>query len=208
MLRNRCTSSGGIMHVKHGVVFLRAILCSILLFQAGCVTSDSHISEQLENKRGSYELNGTFVNSPVYQTESFGFIGTRDFGFALGVYVDADIIRLSLTRGSSLYVALEKDEKKVFEKTYYKDDGLKFNNDGIVTLPSQRNGGSGDSPGIGYSSHQFNLFINKKGNLVLIQSGGGGGLVGVIPFAVYGSLMSIFPRKSDMKKEPYPLFTS
>lgn len=47
---------------------------------------------------------------------------------------------------------------------------------------------------IGCISHRFMLFANQDSDLVIVQSGSGGGLVTILPAFVYGKLMAIFPR--------------
>lgn len=181
--------------VRKRLIIHLTIIWSILFSLTSCITYDSAIDKQLENRRTTTALNGEFENKPIYQTRSSGFIGTSDFGFAIGVYKEADLIRLTFVEDAGLTVTLERYNGIVFEKAYLFVDGLKTDKEGALCFPDRQSAGSHDSPGIGYSKHKFCIFINEENNLVLVQSGGGGGLAGVIPFAVVGNLMSIFPRK-------------
>jgi hypothetical protein len=72
---------------------------------------------------------------------------------------------------------------------------LKINDEGKIELFTDSDCGGRDSPGFGCMSETVTLFINPEGDLVTVQSGGGAGVLGILPFGVYGKLVAIFPRE-------------
>ena len=140
-------------------------------------------------------FSGVYGNKPVYRSERAGFVGVPDFTSVVGVRCGkVDSFRIRALEGRGVSVELMLAGNIVHEKTFLFDEGLVLTSEGILELPRTTEAGWFDTPVIGVASRRFSLFLNGNGDLVLVNSGGGAGLIGIVPMGVYGRLMSVFPR--------------
>ena len=138
---------------------------------------------------------GVYRNKPICLSERAGFVGVSDFATVVGAhYAKADPFRIRGLKAKGLTVELMRDGNIIYEKALLSNGGLVLTGEAILRLPKGTESGPHDSPVIGVASRQLTIFLNSDGNLVAVNSGGGAGLVGILPLALYGKLMSIFPR--------------
>ena len=184
--------------MKRCGLFLASVLCL-----SGCVAIDPRVGkEPLQRVVQIEAFSGTYRNSPIYRSETAGFVGPSDFADALGFpYAKADVFRITADKAKGLSVELLQSGTLVAEERYTFDQGLTFTKDGVLQLPSKTAFGDSDSPTIGVARQQISLSLNRDGHLVVVQTGGGAGFVTVLPMGVYGKLMAIFPRMDPQSKE-------
>ncbi len=175
-------------------------LCGLLL--VGCVAVDPRVKQEHPAEDNFVRITGRYSNEPSYTSHKFGFIGPNDLGETLcGVMVGSDgrstagwekvdVITLNYAPDLGLQVALERGSQMVAQCTLMPNTGLRVENAKLVL----KGGGCGAGLQTGCAGHNVSLFVSESGNLVVIESGGGAGLVTLLPFAMYGKLMSIFPR--------------
>lgn len=173
-----------------------AAILTLLLSLSGCVAIDSRAEKEPVDKEASQNISGKFQNSASYRSETMGFVGAASFTDLLDIYLEqkADSFLLSFTKTDGLTVEFNADEKKIYEKTFGPMDGFKFNANGKIELKSTGGCGGHDSPGFGCMSKTVTLFLNPDGDLVTVQSGGGAGVLGILPFGVYGKLVAVYSR--------------
>ena len=172
------------------------VCIAMLLWITGCVAVDSRVGKEEVRRVDSVDaFCGVYGNTPTYLSERAGFVGVSDFASVVGAhYTKADSFRIRAIESKGLAVELMRDGRISYEKMLLFDDGLVLTEQGILKLPKETESGSHDSPVIGVASRQLTIFLNGDDNLVLVNSGGGAGFVGIFPIALYGKLMSIFPR--------------
>lgn len=172
------------------------ICIALLLWVTGCVAVDSRVGKEEVRRVDSVDaFSGVYKNKPIYVSERAGFVGVPDFATVVGAhYTKADSFRIRGLKAEGLSVELILDGNIVQEKTLLFDEGLALTGEGILKLPKETAAGSHDSPVIGVASRQISVFLNSDDNLVAVNSGGGAGFIGIFPMALYGKLMSIFPR--------------
>ena len=82
----------------------------------------------------------------------------------------------------------------VFEKTYKLGQGFSIGNDGKIKISGESTCESFDSPGLGCHGNSIRLFVNGDGDLAVIYSNSGGGLLGVVPVAVHLKSLLVLPN--------------
>ena len=176
------------------IIVYSAFVC----FVAGCIAHDPRVNEYKATTVLLDSFNGTFVNKTIYKSNTGEFLGHEDFGDVVGVYNStADFIVLNFDMTNGLNVKLVKDDKTIFEKTYKPGSELEVKNNGQLLFPVEHHSSFGQQdagPGVGYGNDRFRLLIDDENNLVAINSGGAGGLIGVFPFIQSTKLMSVYPR--------------
>lgn len=160
---------------------------------SGCIAVDSEVSSQQAADGGLSLIEGRFSCDATYVSKEAGLLGPGQLGHVFdGPQCDA--ATLSLSNGGSLEVTFEKDGSVLESRNVTSKDGLSHDaNSFFLTL-----GACGiEELQMGCARHTFTIFANQDGDLVIIQSGGGGGIVTVLPAMVYGKLMGIFSRVQD-----------
>lgn len=185
-------------HITHlGTV--TAIL-TLTLCMGGCVAIDSRAWKEPVAKGASQSISGLFRNSAAYSSEKMGFAGASHFSELIGFNSTPppDTFRLSYSQIDGLTVQFETGGAKTVDKIFRPADGLNFDADGKIVLFSKNDCGVGrDLPGLGCMSKTVTLFLNPEGDLVTVQSGGGVGIVVVVPISIYAKLVAIFPKQAE-----------
>jgi len=170
-------------------------LMGSLILPTACVMIDSRASLERPVTVGDAHFTGRFACIPSYRSKKmFGeFVGPSNLGDVFNAPgCDTAIIRL--TDGPSLTFAFERHAHLSTPMTLLAPQ-LSVDRSGKATW----SGGSGCSVGVfaGCETGATDLFVNSKGDLVVVTRAGGlGAAFLVIPVAMYGELMSIFPRAS------------
>jgi len=171
---------------------------------SGCVAVDPRVDRELPSQDSLKQINGKFSNTPSYSSTKMGFIGPSDLGEVLHApYMGSDgiptigkskvdAIHLVFSEDAGLTASLERGGAVVAKVTLTAADLLEVRENSLVV----RSSGCGDADSIqkGCAKTTITMFINETGDLVVVDTGGGAGLIGPIPAGVYGKLMSIFPR--------------
>jgi hypothetical protein len=168
------------------------VLVFLLFF--GCVSVDSRVWDESVDREATVALAGKFSNRASYRSTG-EFIARDNLAELLDVPArGADAVFVSLEKGD-LTMTFVKADKSAASRVYRPQDGLLIDSEGRIQLPTKSSGAVGDGV-IGYQSMTVTLFINKQGDLVTIQSGAGGGTIGIIiPIGIYAKHMAIFPRQ-------------
>jgi hypothetical protein len=184
---------------------LRACLTAIAgIALSACVAVDSRVDREIPAHDSLEQINGKFWNRPSYSSSKMGLTGPPDLGELLrapfmgsdGVPTigrfKVDAVLLVYSKDSSLVATFQRDGVVVAQSTLTKEDWIETSGNSLVMKES----GCGDADSIqhGCVRNSTRLFVNDAGDLVVIDSGGGAGLIGLVPAGVYAKLMSIFPR--------------
>lgn len=169
---------------------LVAIVIAVML--AGCIAIDSGVKSEQPVADSAAMVSGTFSCTASYTSRKAGLLGPSIETIFDGP--QCDTITLAPSGDDALDAMLEKDGSVIHTTSLTKKDGLSRDTDAF--LFRVRMCGSEELQ-IGCILYTFTLFANQQGDLVLIQSGGGGGLLAIFPVFVYGKLMSVFPRVPD-----------
>jgi hypothetical protein len=163
----------------------------------GCVAIDSRASQEPLDKNATQNISGHFQNYSSYHSEKMGFVGSAKFSDLLEIYGEqnkADSFVITYSENEGLTVQFKEDGRNIFTKKLSPADGLKLNSEGKFEFHTP-GGCSGDESGLfGCSSKTVTLFLNPDGDLVTVDSGGGAGMLGILPIGIYGKLVAIFPR--------------
>ena len=187
------------------MISLRHTAVAIFAFAAsGCVAVDSRASREVPAGNSLAAMSAQFVNSPSYTSSKFGFAGPADLGELFGApnpgsdglptrgLYQAQFVGLTYTPDRSLRVQLLRNKNVVAERELL--FGRDFSSNGNRLYIKRGGCGGADTEQLGCAKNRIELFINNAGDLVIVEAGGGAGLVTVLPFAMYAKLMSIFPR--------------
>ena len=174
------------------------VLCG--LFAAGCVSVDSRAFKEVVAKEATAAVNAEFSNWASYRSKG-EFLASDTLSGALGVHVEgANSVHVSRPTPETLALRFSKDgTDERAARTYRLNEGLSITQEGKFELTSKVACGGRDSPLIGCGSKTVTLFVNSEGDLVAVESGGGGGVIGVIPFAMYAKLVAVYSRRTSAK---------
>lgn len=168
-------------------------LCFTLAF-GGCVSIDPRALHEQIRPDSATSIVGTFKNRASYGSGR-EFVPRDTLSFALGVHHIKPIsVTVSRPSESELRFEFQNDDESKFAKTYTTATGLTVKANGQFDVPVPVGCGGHDSPGFGCGAKTLTLFINPYGNLAAIESGGGAGLIGFIPIAVYAKHLALFSR--------------
>lgn len=170
------------------------VLVFISLFFSGCISVDSRVWDESVDREATAALSGKFSNRASYRSTG-EFIAVDNLAELLnGPARGVDAVFASLEKGELTLTFLTAD-KSAGARVYRPQDGLLIDSEGRIQLPTKSSSAVGGGV-IGYQSKAVTLFINKQGDLVTIQSGGGGGTIGlIIPIGIYAKHLAIFPRQ-------------
>lgn len=170
--------------------------CCVLV--AGCVSVDSRAFREVVAREVTAAVNTEFSNWASYRSKG-EFLASDTLSGALGMHVEgANTVHVSRPTPETLTFRFSKDgtdERAV--RTYRLNEGLAITREGKFELTSKTACGGRDSPVIGCGSRTVTLFVNTEGDLVAVESGGGGGVIGVVPFAMYTKLVAVYSRRPE-----------
>ena len=175
-----------------------AAIAATCLFLVGCVGIDSRAEQEPVDKEATRNITGRFLNFCGYCSEMPFGSGAPSFAGLVGVpgAYSANSFSVSFTETGALTFEFEVGGRTVGGRTFQPQDGLHFNEEGKIELLHCRGCEIADIPAMGCGSQTVTVFLNPDGDLVAVETGGGAGLLIVVPFAAYGTTMSIFPRVS------------
>lgn len=137
---------------------------------------------------------GKYDNRPIYRS-SGAFVASETLSRALGLIgVEADSVTLTRPTESQLRLEFKIGKSTAAMRTYTVGADLVIRPDGMFEISVPVGCGGRDSPGFGCGTSTVTLFVNPSGNLAAVESGGGAGVIGFIPFALYAKKLAVFPR--------------
>lgn len=171
-----------------------AVMLSALMAMLGCVSIDSRALSETVDKAATRKMAGEFSNLASYFS-SGEFVGRNNLAELLRVFPakNAGRVRVSVMPDDSLRLTWYSGDREVATRTYDAKSGLKIAQDGAFEIQVDGKWASGEGAA-GYQSLYARLFLNSKGELCAVQSGGGGGLVGPFPIGIYARHLSVFAR--------------
>ncbi len=164
----------------------------------GCVSVDSRALKAVSPANLNGPVHGIFINSASYRSRG-ELVGAATLAEALHIAGrEAEYAEVSFEPGNSLTVRFFKEGKATLEKTYKAGHALELRPDGSALVNLDTECGGRDSPGFGCGWGTVALFLDQDDNLNVVQSGGGAGVIGVIPVALYAKHLSVFRRVSQV----------
>lgn len=169
---------------------IQTLLLLIFILLTGCVSIDRRVLKETADPNSIALISGKFSNQAMYRSTG-EFIAIDNLAQLLSVPSHhSNEVTISFDKNTGLVLQFsDTNETKIV--TF--KEGMKLSSDGKFELPSSTHcsfsGGT-----LGCQGKSITLFVNKYGNLVTIQSGGGGGLFGPFPIGVYAKHIAIFRR--------------
>ena len=173
------------------------VMCWLAMWLMGCVAIDSRAWKEPIAMDAPQSITGRYSNKANYKSSKMGFTGSSHFSHLTGYHNNSlpDSFLLRVTDSNEITVEYFLESLKLGQQTFNNDRGLTIHRNYSIDLFSYSTcGGGGESLQLGCMSKTVKLFVNPEGNLVTVQSGGGAGLVTILPFAIYGKLVAIYPR--------------
>ena len=178
---------------------ITCILAALLM--TGCSTySDPRIST---TKPASGLLQGQssyFCQHGSYATEDSVYRGGYVLSHLLGFWTarEVELVRFKvLSKDEFASEYLDKNLNITGSRHYLRGQDYQVGNDGALEIKSASQCGSNDSPGVGCSWGGIKLFLDQTGNLAVIQTNSGAGLIGIVPVASGSNYLSLFPPVAD-----------
>jgi hypothetical protein len=178
-----------------------AIIVASLALSA-CVSIDRRAYKQVPAASDPGDLKAAFSNRATYRGRG-EFVGHETLADALQFRPwngarDADTVYVWRKSHELLLVRFVKGGAVVDERQYKLGEGFNVNDKGEIeiVMPTECGGGDG-SLGPGCSWGTVTLFVNTDGMLAAIQSGGGAGVILVVPIGGYAKLLSLFAPRPD-----------
>ena len=164
----------------------------LALAAGGCVDVDPHLVGQRVAPTMPQAITGTWKARAVYHSH-LELLAAANLADALDLPgSDADEAAISYDPALGLTVRFIRGGEPIFEPTTYAPaDGLHVDDDGSIELPFVPC--SREDVHNGCSKHR-RLYVNTKGQLVFVESGGGAGFIGLVPVGVYAKLLSKYVR--------------
>lgn len=179
------------------VPMLKKTVCLLVAgFLAGCSTySDRTLST---TTLGAGILDGGvsyFCQDASYATQESVHKGAAVLSQLLGFWPARHVALVRFTPLSRDAFSVDYLDRNldVLETRRYDAGDYDMEGDGAISIQTVSRCSGGGGPGVGCSRETIRLFIDKAGNLAVIQTAGGAGIVGVVPVAVSATYLSIFP---------------
>lgn len=163
----------------------------------GCVSIDSRTATESPRAGSNGNLRAAYWNIASY----------RSRGQLLGHVTLADALHIRAPQADTGYIwrmstdvlliRFTQADQLVAQRTYKLNDGFRVDSEGRIEIGSPAECGGQDGPGVGCGWGTATIFENSEGRLAVIQSGGGAGVVGVVPVAIYAKHLSLFLRRDD-----------
>lgn len=180
---------------------MKAFLTSLAaLLLSGCVMIDSRVSETKPAAVDLPAFAGTYAPTASYSSKYWtGLREPNELATFLNLTpalgpIKPDAIRLSFTPQRALVIealaaGAVQARRELVEKTDFDFAS------GVITLHRESSAGGHDSPGIGVMTNTIRLQLDATGNLVVIRGSAAAGFATIIPVAMTGKGMAIFPRQ-------------
>jgi hypothetical protein len=177
---------------------LSLVLVFIATLMQGCVSVDTKASKEVIQKEATAKIDAKFSNRARYWSRG-EFVASDNFSDALSVpAIQADRVNISINESKELIVYFTRDDLEIYKKTYALGTEYQINELGAIEIKVGEGGcGGRDSPGFGCGAAKtVTMFINATNDLAVIESGGGVGVIGIIPFALYSKQLAIYPSRN------------
>ncbi len=173
--------------------------CVILLsLTYSCVSIDSRALEAQPVAGATGNIRAAFSNYASYYKSTGEFIGPATMADAFNVPAQkADTVYVWRISEKDLLIQFRQAGRPIIEQRYSLNDGFRIDDKGAIQIRIATECGGHDSPVIGCAWASVALFQDTNGDLNVIRSGGGAGMLAIIPMAVYGKHLSIFSRIAE-----------
>ena len=183
------------MSMHRNICKTSALLSLVVL--SACVSVDSRAFKEVPAPGSNGNLRGAYWNVAFYRSKG-ELLGHETIAEAMHIpAAKADTAYIWRVSQELLVVRFTKDGVVVAERKYKFNEGFKVDNSGRIEIGNPTECGGHDSPGFGCGWGTVTIFENAAGELAAVQSGGGAGLLGVIPFAIYAKHLSLFAHRAD-----------
>lgn len=178
-------------------VFRYSVALLFMIALSACVSIDSRAFKEAPASGATGDIRSAYWNKAIYRS-SGELIGHATIAEAMHIpAADADTAYIWRTSPDLLIIRFTKDEGIVAERKYKLNNGFRVDNAGRIEISNPTECGGRDSPGFGCGWGTLTIFENAAGELAAVQSGGGAGVLGIFPFAVYAKHLSLFNRRID-----------
>lgn len=164
---------------------------------AGCSTySDPIITKTKSNGSILNSEIAYFCQSASYATNESVYQGGEVLSNFLNFWGADDVLLVrfnTVSKNEFFTEYLDKDLNIRGSRRYIGGEDFQLESDGTVEIKDSSRCAGGDSPGIGCNWSKIRLLIDQSGNLAVIKEAGGAGIVGIVPVAVSGKYLSLFP---------------
>jgi len=170
----------------------RFLIACLAAVAAGCVSVGTlEMREEVDpaatrNIRGAYRNNadtrskGEFVASPTLAEALDLPARDADWAYVWRLSDDEVLVRF-VTAGATVY-----------QRIYRRGVDLQVMPDQKLVFAITTRCGGRDSPGFACGGGTVTLFVSPTHQLVAIESGGGAGVLGVVPMAIYSRQFAIY----------------
>ena len=166
------------------------ILAIVLVANGGCVLIDTRVKDEAITPLGASPFSGRYLCGASYTSHEMGLMGPSKLSDTLGGPA-CESAALSYDVNAGLTVSFEKGGETLARRTIDRRTGLSVSEAGGLVIGS---GSCGGGLGLGCYKTNLRLYVNRSGDLVIVQSGGGAGMLLLLPFAAYGRMMGVFPQ--------------
>lgn len=172
-----------------------ATVVSALIFLSACVSIDSRTWKEKPATDSASAIVGTFSNAAHFRSSGLELAASETLADAFGFQIAGmATVKVSRPTVSELELDFRKPDGPAFVARYVEGKDFTLTPDGRFVIPLRGGCGARDNPGFGCGSKTVTLFINTEGDLAALESGGGAGLLGVIPLVVYARHLVLFRR--------------
>ena len=173
------------------------MICALAGLLSGCViyTHDSKIKKLQPAQAELKDFAGRFRDRASYVTPPniLGLVANEKLGETLGGTGYESNVQIEITTVGDIVVKSDHGRFALDPLHYVNGKDFEFKNH-CVLFSGKNQFGGGDSPGFVVGSGSMTWMLDDSRNLVVIAGGSGVGLFTIIPFAISGKLLSIFPR--------------
>lgn len=178
-------------------VFGKALAPLSVALLSGCVSVDSRALKEVPAAGSTGDIRAAYWNIASYRSQGqlSGHVTLAD---AMHIRAPkADTAYIWRVSPELLVVRFTSNGDIVAERKYKLNDGFRVDKAGRIEIGNPTECGGRDSPGFGCGWGTVTIFENASGELAAVQSGGGAGMLGVIPMGVYANHLSLFIRRTD-----------
>ena len=179
----------------------RSLLVTICLLLtvavAACVSIDSRALREEVDVPATKNVRAAFLNVADYRSRG-ELLASASIAEALGLPAkDAAWAYVWRVSEKEVLVRFVTAGKTIHEHSYHEGIDLRIMDDQRIVLAKPTVCGGRDSPGFGCGGGSVALFINPSGQLAAVETGGGAGVLGIIPIAIYAKHLAVFRRIDD-----------
>ncbi len=177
--------------------FTAWIALLVALPLTGCVSIDSRAIREEADREATKSLRAAFLNRADYRSKG-ELVAHETLAEALGLPArSAAWVYVWRISDSEVLVRFVTGSEVVHERRYRAGVDLSVGSDQRLELSKPTVCGGRDSPGFGCGGGSVSLFVNRNGELAAVESGGGAGVIGIFPIAIYAKHLATFTRVQD-----------